>query len=145
MKEVKLGLVQMRMVEDRQKNLSNASRLVGKAAREGSQIVCLPELFDVPYFPQDETSDIGPERIPNDATEALSEAARENSVVLVGGSLYEKRGRMAYNTSLVFDELGNSLGAYRKVHIPQDPGFYEQDYFTPGSGYTVFDTRYGKV
>lgn len=145
MKEVKLGLIQMRMAEDRQKNLSNASRLVGEAAREGAQIVCLPELFDVPYFPQDETSDIKPERIPNDATETLSEAARENGVVLVGGSLYEKRGRRAYNTSLVFDELGNSLGAYRKVHIPQDPGFYEQDYFTPGTRYSVFETKYGRI
>jgi predicted amidohydrolase len=145
MKEVKIGLVQMRMAEDRQKNLSSASRLVGEAAREGAQIVCLPELFDVPYFPQDETSDIKPEMIPNDATETLSEAARENSVVLVGGSLYEKRGRRAYNTSLVFDELGNSLGAYRKVHIPQDPGFYEQDYFTPGTRYSVFETKYGRI
>jgi agmatine deiminase len=65
--------------------------------------------------------------------------------VLVGGSLYEKHGGKAYNTAVVFDELGNALGAYRKVHIPQDPGFYEQDYFTPGRDYSVFDTRYGKI
>ena len=145
MKEVKIGLAQMKMVGDRQKNLSKACRMVGTAAREGAQIVCLPELFDVPYFPQDETSSIEPEKIPNDATVALSEAARENGVVLVGGSLYEKHGGKAYNTAVVFDELGDTLGAYRKVHIPQDPGFYEQDYFTPGRGYSVFDTKYGKI
>ena len=143
--EVKLGLVQMRMVEDRQKNLRRARQMIGAAAREGAQIVCLPELFDVPYFPQDETSSIKPEKIPSDATEALSETARENGVVLVGGSIYEKRGTKAYNTALVFDEHGKALGAYRKVHIPQDPGFYEQDYFTPGSGYSVFETKYGRI
>jgi agmatine deiminase len=143
--EVKLGLVQMRVVEDRQKNLSNATRMVGAAAREGAQIVCLPELFDVPYFPQDEKSDARPERLPNDATTALSEAARENEVVLVGGSVYERSRGRSYNTATVYDERGRMLGAYRKVHIPQDPGFYEQDYFAPGKDYRVFDTRYGKI
>ncbi len=144
---VKLGLAQMKMVEDRQKNLSNASRLVAAAARQGAQIVCLPELFDVPYFPQEERSEAEPEpeRIPNDATETLSEAARENRVVLVGGSLYARFRGKAYNTATVYDELGGMLGAYRKVHIPQDPGFYEQDYFTPGHGYRVFDTKYGRI
>jgi agmatine deiminase len=142
---VKLGLAQMKMVEDRQKNLSNASRMVSEAAREGAQIVCLPELFDVPYFPQEEKSVMRPEKIPNDATETLSEAARENGVVLVGGSLYERFRRKAYNTATVYDEHGRMLGVYRKVHIPQDPGFYEQDYFTPGRGYRVFDTKYGRI
>jgi predicted amidohydrolase len=104
--EVKLGLVQMRVVEDRQKNLSNATRMVGAAAREGAQIVCLPELFDVPYFPQDEKSDARPERLPNDATTALSEAARENEVVLVGGSVYERSRGRSYNTATVYDEPG---------------------------------------
>ncbi len=88
--EVKLGLVQMGMVEDRQKNLSKATRMVGAAASEGAQIVCLPELFDVPYFPQEERSSVRPEKLPNDATTALSEAARENEVVLVGGSIYRE-------------------------------------------------------
>ncbi|MGA2663802.1 MAG: carbon-nitrogen hydrolase [Nitrososphaerales archaeon] len=143
--EVKLGLVQMRMADDRQKNLSNASRLVGVAARGGAQVVCLPELFDVPYFPQEEVSSVVPQALPNDATLTLSEAARENEVVLVGGSLYERSGRKAYNTSTVYDERGRTLGSYRKVHIPQDPGFYEQDYFSPGDGYRVFETRYGRI
>jgi predicted amidohydrolase len=143
--QVKIGLAQMGMAEDRHKNLSKASRMVHDAARAGAKIVCLPELFDVPYFPQEEKSAIRPEKLPNDATEMLSEAARQNGVVLVGGSLYESfRGR-GYNTSLVYDEGGKLLGEYRKVHIPQDPGFYEQDYFTPGSDYRVFQTAYGRV
>ncbi len=143
--EVKIGLVQMKMAEDRQKNLSSAVRMVGAAAREGAQIVCLPELFDVPYFPQEERSEIEPEKIPNDATEALSQAARTNGVVLVGGSLYEKSRGKTYNTATVYDERGRLLGSYRKVHIPQDPGFYEQDYFAPGEVYQVFETKFGKV
>jgi len=143
--EVKIGLVQMRMVQDRQKNLRNASRLIGAAARAGAQIVSLPELFDVPYFPQEEESAIKPERIPSEATDTLSAAAKDNEVVLVGGSLYEWHRGRAYNTATVYDERGKLLGAYRKVHLPQDPGFYEQDYFTPGKEYRVFDTRFGKI
>jgi agmatine deiminase len=135
----------MRMVQDRQKNLRNASRLIGAAARAGAQIVSLPELFDVPYFPQEEESAIKPERIPSEATDTLSAAAKDNEVVLVGGSLYEWHRGRAYNTATVYDERGKLLGAYRKVHLPQDPGFYEQDYFTPGKEYRVFDTRFGKI
>jgi agmatine deiminase len=66
-------------------------------------------------------------------------------VVLVGGSVFERFKGKSYNTSLVFDEHGNELGRYRKVHIPQDPSFYEQDYFVPGSDYKVFETRHGKI
>jgi agmatine deiminase len=142
---VKIGLAQMKMVEDRQQNISKASRMVAAAARKGAQIVCLPELFDVPYFPQEEGSKVKPEKIPNDATEALSEAARENEVVLVGGSIFERFRGKTYNTSTVYDERGKALGAYRKVHIPQDEGFYEQDYFDHGEGYRVFDTKYGRI
>ena len=139
--EVKIGLVQMKMAEDRQKNLSSAVRMVGEAAREGAQIVCLPELFDVPYFPQEERSEIEPEKIPNDATQALSQAARTNGVVLVGGSLYEKSRGKTYNTAHGLRRARRRLGSYRKVHIPQDPGFYEQDYFTPGTRSTRSSTR----
>jgi predicted amidohydrolase len=143
--EVKIGLVQMKMAQDRQSNLQKASKLISVAAREGAQIVCLPELFDGPYFPQEETSPLKPQSIPNDATDMLSLAAKENEVVLVGGSLYESYRGKAYNTAMVFDERGKALGAYRKVHLPQDPGFYEQDYFAPGDRYRVFDTKYGKI
>jgi len=143
--EVRLGLAQMKMVEDHQKNLSKASKMVASAAREGAQIVCLPELFDCQYFPQEKVSREQPSKIPNETTEVLSDAARVNEVVVVGGSLYEKfRGRK-YNTATVYDEKGRLLGSYRKVHIPQDPGFYEQEYFSAGDEYRVFNTKYGKI
>jgi predicted amidohydrolase len=143
--EVKLGLVQMRMSQRRDKNLEKATGMVRRLAEEGAQIVCLPELFDSPYFPQEQHAGISAETIPNRVTEALSRAAEENRVVLVGGSVFERFKGRSYNTSLVFDEHGNELGRYRKVHIPQDPSFYEQDYFAPGSDYKVFETHHGKV
>lgn len=141
--QVKIGLVQMRMSANRAANLDKAARMVAEAAAEGADMVCLPELFDSLYFPQDETSDVRPEPIPNRASEELSRIARENKVVLVGGSLFEEHKGRHYNTSLVFDEDGLEKGRYRKVHIPQDPSFYEQDYFDPGASYSVFQTRSG--
>lgn len=142
---VKLGLVQMRMASDTEKNLKKALRGVAEAARAGANVVCLPELFDSPYFPQVEDAKVSADAVPNRTTEALSKAAEENGVVLVGGSVFESwRGR-SYNTSLVFDERGRELGRYRKVHIPEDPSFYEQDYFSSGSKYKVFETKYGRI
>jgi predicted amidohydrolase len=145
MKSVKLGLVQMRMAEQREKNLTKALRMVKTAADRGANVVCLPELFDSLYFPQEERSNVVPEAIPNATTRALSAAAKENGIVLVGGSLYEKSKQGAYNTATVFDADGSMLGRYRKVHIPQDPSFYEQDYFYPGDRYEVFETSAGKI
>src|SRR5271154_536611 len=117
MKPVKLGLVQMRMVEQREKNLAKALQMVKTAADRGANLICLPELFDSLYFPQGERSKVEPEPIPNATTRALSAAAKENRVVLIGGSLYEKSKRGAYNTATVFDADGSMLGRYRKVHI----------------------------
>jgi agmatine deiminase len=143
--ELKLGLVQMRMSQGRDSNLQKAAAMIRESAERGARIVCLPELFDSRYFPREEGADVSAEAIPNRVTEALSSAAEKNRVVLVGGSVFEKfRGR-SYNTSLVFDEHGNELGRYRKVHIPQDPGFYEQDYFASGTDYKVFETRYANL
>jgi len=143
--KVNLGLVQMRMAQGRDRNLQKATAMVRECAEKGAQVVCLPELFDTKYFPQEEDSKISAEAVPNRVTEALARAAEKNGVVLVGGSVFEKFKGKSYNTSVVFDEHGNELGRYRKVHIPQDPGFYEKDYFAPGSDYGVFDTRYGKL
>jgi agmatine deiminase len=116
-------------------------------ADDGAEIVCLPELFNSLYFPQEEKREesVIAETIPGPTTRALSEAARENHLVLVGGSIYEKAGPNSYNTSVVFDRTGKMIGRYRKVHIPQDPSFYEQNYFTSGSDYTVLDTSVGKI
>jgi len=145
MKRVKLGLVQMHMVEKRERNLAKALRMIGTAAARGADLVCLPELFDSLYFPQQKRSTIEPKGIPNSTTKALSAAAKENGIVLVGGSLYERTARGSYNTATVFDADGTMLGRYHKVHIPQDPGFYEQNYFDSGGLYNVFQTSVGRI
>jgi predicted amidohydrolase len=143
--ELKLGLIQMSMTADRKRNVKKAVELVRESAKMGAQIVCLPELFDSLYFPQQEDAKATAETIPNQTTRSLAQSAKENKVVLVAGSVFERHGGKSYNTSLVFDERGRELGRYRKVHIPQDPGFYEQDYFASGSDYKVFETEYGRV
>ncbi len=141
-REVTVGLVQMAMGDDHEANVSKAVAMVGDAARRGASIVCLPELFAYRYFPQEKGARVSPEPVPGPTTRRLSEAARESRVSLVGGSLYERaRGGRLYNTSVVFDEKGRMLGKYRKVQIPEDESFYEQDYFSSGRGYSVFKTR----
>ncbi len=144
-RRTRLGLIQMAMSEDVSANLRKALDGVGDAAKKGADIVCLPELFAWKYFPSERKSRQTPATIPGPITKALSESAKRNRVVLVGGSLYEKSGASRYNTSLVFDSGGRILSKYRKVHIPQDEHYYEQDYFTPGRGYVVADTPKAKV
>ena len=134
-------------------NLSRAIELVERAARAGAQLVVLPELFCTPYFcrERDAVSIAAARRdysvsIPGQTTEALSRAARDNRVVLVGGSVFEKAGDEYFNTSPVFNSDGEMLGTYRKAHIPDDEGFRERDYFSPGdTGFNVFETSVGKV
>ncbi len=142
---VKLGLVQMSMSNDTGKNLKKAEHMIALAAKKGAQIICLPELFNSLYFPQQEKSRRVAEMIPGPTTSILSSAAKENKVVLVAGSIYETKGRKSYNTSVVFDDNGKILGKYRKVHVPNDPSFYEQSYFAPGKKYKVFKTKYGNI
>ncbi len=142
---VKIGLVQMSMSHDPIENLEKAQKMIALAARRGAQIVCLPELFNSLYFPQQEKSRQASEPIPGHTTRALSNAAKENKLVLVGGSIYEKDGKKSYNTSVAFDEDGKILGKYRKVHVPHDPSFYEQSYFTPGNRYHVFETKHARI
>ena len=145
--KITIGLVQMAMSEDMDKNLQSAVAKISLAAKKGAQIVCLPELFTAPYFPREREcrSDYS-EKIPGKTTRALSDAAKENSVVLVGGSIFEKAKTGRYNTSMIFDENGVLAGKYRKIHVPQDENFYEKDYFAPGDlGYCVADTAYCKI
>jgi predicted amidohydrolase len=151
-KEVVLGLVQMSMAARVEDNLEKAERMLGKAADLGAQVVCLPELFATPYFPQYDTvkgrmrEDAPCDAIPGRATEMLSAVARKNGILLVGGSIYERSADKLFNTSTVFDPRGNMLGAYRKTHIPHDEDFFEQSYFDPGdTGFKVFDTANGRV
>ena len=129
-------------------NLKKAVSRIKIAAAKGAKIVCLQELFKTPYFCQTEDSknyDLA-ETIPGPSTEALAKAARASRVVVVA-SLFEKRASGVYhNTVAVIDADGKLLGKYRKMHIPDDPGFYEKFYFVPGDlGFRVFNTKYAKI
>jgi len=150
---VKVGLLQMGMAVDIRENIATAVGLIGRAARQGAELVCLPELFTTRYMAQYEGSCLSHEEkcayaetVPGRATDALCKAAKENGVIVVGGSVYEVDGKHLYNTAVVIDENGRMLGRYRKTHIPHDPYYYEQDYFEPGdTGFQLFDTSVGKV
>src|SRR3989344_1136375 len=147
MGSIAIGLVQMRMSDEPERNLGKAIALIKKAAGKGADIVCIPELFMTPYFPREPPTKVAfPktyfETLPGLASNALSKAARECGVSIIGGSVFEKAGRELYNTSMVFDERGRMLGSYRKMHVPQDEYFFEKEYFSPGNrGFSVFKTR----
>jgi N-carbamoylputrescine amidase len=143
-----LALVQMRCAPDRESNLATATARIREAAAAGAQVVCLPELFLGPYFCQREDAGLFDlaEPIPGPSSEHLAGVAREAKVVVVA-SLFERRTAGVYhNTAVVFDADGSPLGLYRKMHIPDDPLYFEKYYFTPGDlGWKVFDTRAAKV
>jgi len=138
----------MSCVADKQANLQKAIEKVKEAAAKGAQIVCLQELFTSLYFCDVEDYDNFKlaESIPGPSTEALSQVAKETGLVIIA-SLFEKRTQGLYhNTTAVIDADGSYLGKYRKMHIPDDPAYYEKFYFTPGDiGYKVFNTKFGKL
>jgi N-carbamoylputrescine amidase len=144
----RIGLVQMRMMSDPVKNLENALEGIKKAAATGANVVCLPELFRTPYFCQRQDPGIFDlaEPIPGPTSDRLAAAARARSVVIVG-SIFERRAAGIYhNTAVLFDAEGSIAGLYRKMHIPDDPLYFEKYYFTPGDqGFPAFDTRFGKI
>lgn len=146
--KVSVGLVQMTCSPTPEKNVEKAMQLVEKAADQGAQIVCLQELFASQYFCQAEDHSFFAlaESIPGPTTERLSELARRREVVLIA-SLFERRTAGLYhNTAAIIDADGKLLGTYRKMHIPDDPAFYEKFYFTPGDlGFRAWETRYGKI
>ena len=145
---VSVGLIQMAMTDDFAKNREKAALLIRRAATQGAQIICLPELFTTLYFANEErASRDWTEEVPGETGAMLSSLARELGTVIVGGSVYERgEGGKNFNTSLVYDADGRLLGKYRKMHIPHDPSFFEQHYFERGDlGYRVFDTRFGRV
>jgi len=135
----------MKMSPSREENVRRALGGVEEAAGKGADVVCLPELFAARYFPATQDSSQEPEPIPGPTSRALSDCARRTGVVLVGGSIYENKGRARYNTCLVFGKDGRVLSKYRKVHIPQDEHYYEQDYFTSGLKYAVANTEAGRI
>lgn len=143
-----VGLVQMSCSPDPDENLRRAGDKVREAARKGAEVVCLPELFRTQYFCQREDAalfDLA-EPIPGPTTELMSTIARENKVVVIA-SVFERRARGLYhNTAVLLDTDGSIKGVYRKMHIPDDPLYYEKFYFTPGDlGFKAFDTRFGRV
>jgi N-carbamoylputrescine amidase len=148
MKNVKVGLVQMSCTKDINANLDRAIVKIREAAHQGAQIVCLQELFKSLYFcdVEDYENFKLAEHIPGPSTDIFSKVAAELNVVIIA-SLFEKRAEGLYhNTTAVLDADGTYLGKYRKMHIPDDPAFYEKFYFTPGDlGYKVFKTRYARI
>ncbi len=144
----KVGLVQMAMSADPQANLDKAAARVEEAAGKGAEVVCLPELYRSPYFCQKEDAalfDLA-EAVPGPSTERLSAVARKAGVAIVV-PIFEKRAPGLYhNSAVVLDADGRTAGLYRKMHIPDDPAFYEKFYFTPGDlGFQAVDTRFGKI
>ncbi len=145
---VVLGLVQHACVVEPADNMRRAIAGVREAAASGAQIICLQELFRSQYFCQVEDHrffDLA-ESIPGPSTESLAALAAELGVVIVA-SLFEKRAEGLYhNTAAIIDADGRYLGKYRKMHIPDDPQYYEKFYFTPGDlGFRTWDTRYGRI
>jgi len=148
MSTVKIGLVQMSCTANKEENLQKAIAKTREAAAKGAQIVCLQELFTSLYFCDEENYDhfLLAEAIPGPSTEVLSAVAKELGVVIIA-SLFEKRTQGLYhNTTAVLDADGTYLGKYRKMHIPDDPAYYEKFYFTPGDlGYKVFKTKFASI
>jgi N-carbamoylputrescine amidase len=148
MSKVQVGIVQMSCTANKHENLQKAIVKVKEAAKKGAQIICLQELFTSLYFCDVEDHDNFQlaEAIPGPSTDELSKVAAELGVVIIA-SLFEKRAQGLYhNTTAVIDADGAYLGKYRKMHIPDDPGFYEKFYFTPGDlGYKVFKTKFATI
>jgi len=145
---VRVGLVQMRCTADKAGNLATALGHIEALADRGAQVICLQELFLSLYFcdREDPARFALASPVPGPDTEALQAVAARLGIVIVA-SLFEKRAEGLYhNTAAVIDADGSMAGIYRKSHIPDDPGYYEKFYFTPGdTGYRAFDTRFGRI
>jgi N-carbamoylputrescine amidase len=144
----RVGLVQMSMSADPAENTRKAAARVAEAAAKGAEVVCLPELYRSPYFCQKEDHSLFDlaEPIPGPSTEALGKAAKDADVVVVA-PIFERRAIGLYhNSAAIIDATGEVVGLYRKMHIPDDPLFYEKFYFTPGDlGFQAFDTKAGRL
>ncbi len=147
-KTVNVGLIQRAVAHDPAVNLRDTIADVEKAAQQGAQIICTQELYRSQYFCQSEDHKFFElaESIPGPSTDAFSAIAKKYGVVIIA-SLFERRAQGLYhNTAVVIDADGSLLGLYRKMHIPDDPLFYEKFYFTPGDlGFKTFETKYAKV
>ena len=145
--EVKIALLQMKAEKTKKENLDKTISMIDEAVKNNAQIICTQELFLTSYFCQIENwdyFDLAEEINENNKTiKILSTIAKEKKVVIIA-SLFEKRAKGPYhNTAVILDADGSFLGIYRKMHIPDDPHFYEKFYFAPGDlGYKVFKTKY---
>ncbi|HET9430891.1 MAG TPA: carbon-nitrogen hydrolase [Chitinophagaceae bacterium] len=148
MGKVKVGMVQMSCTENAEDNLAKAIGGIREAAKKGAQVICLQELFTSLYFcdVEDYENFKLAEAVPGPSTDRLGKLAKELGVVILA-SLFEKRTQGIYhNTTAVIDADGSFLGKYRKMHIPDDPAYYEKFYFTPGDlGYKVFKTKFANI
>jgi N-carbamoylputrescine amidase len=146
--KIRVGLVQMSCSMEAEENVSKAESRIREAAACGAQVVCLQELFRTQYFCREENAELFAlaEPIPGPTTERLGRVAREVKAAVVA-SLFERRAHGVYhNTAAVIGDEGQLLGIYRKMHIPDDPLYYEKFYFTPGDlGFLNFDTRWGRI
>ncbi|MBI2072158.1 MAG: carbon-nitrogen hydrolase [Gemmatimonadetes bacterium] len=145
---LKVGLVQMRMTADPAANLATAVTRVKEAAAQGAAIACLPELFRTLYLAQREDHDVFDlaEAVPGPSTEALGRVARDLGIVVIAPVFERRAAGLYHNTAAVIDADGEVKGIYRKMHIPDDPAYYEKFYFTPGDlGFRAFDTKAGRI
>ncbi len=143
-----VGLVQMSCSPAPGENLAKAQQRIREAASRGANIICLQELFRSQYFCREENADFFAlaEPIPGPSTDSLSKLARELGVVLIAPLFEQRAAGLYHNTAAVIDADGALLGLYRKMHIPDDPLYYEKFYFTPGDlGFPNFDTRFGRI
>jgi N-carbamoylputrescine amidase len=144
----KVALVQMSLTADRDENLRQGVTAVGEAAARGAHVVCLPELFRSHYFCQREDAacfDLA-EPVPGPSTQALGAAARQHGVAVIAPVFERRAPGLYHNSAAVIDASGEICGLYRKMHIPDDPAYYEKFYFTPGDlGFRAFDTRFGRL
>ena len=148
MSKIKIALVQMKMSSDPKKNIQNATNKIKIAAKKGAKVICLPELFLTKYFCQVENHKNFnlAEKIPGPNSHLFSLLAKELKIILVISLFEKKTSGLYHNSSIVINEKGKILGKYRKMHIPDDPQFYEKFYFTPGDlGFKSFKTSKGNL
>jgi len=146
--KVRVGLIQMACESKPEANLKKAISRIGDAVKKGAQIVCLQELFRSQYFCQTEDIELFKlaETIPGPSTEALGKVARQKKTVIIASLFEERAAGIYHNTAVIIDANGKIAGQYRKMHIPDDPLYYEKFYFTPGDlGFQTHQTKYARV
>ena len=147
-KIVNIGLIQTEVSDNICDNMKKTLEKIKEAAEKGAQIVCLQELYRTKYFPQEEKQDVSKlaETIPGESTKAFSELAKEEKIVIIAPLFEKAPNGKYYNSAVVIDSNGKISGCYRKMHIPQDPLFYEKNYFEEGDqGYLVHKTKYANI